>query len=281
MQFLSTHNSAAAYNNLAESNIIHQDSPPTIHQPPSVQGNMLFGNNFTSKNKMDQFDYNKHMLDNFLDPVHNDQVVHSTSFINTRNGNPYTNGEAKRFFSYNDSVPYANNYGSTDYWDPYINPGKNIESYLRHQSIKNLDQVNQSNNAMQNINTFFPRDINPKTDYIKNFNPSDNFIVGKNNFNIQNGNDIPLNVMHPNPTTMPGLVGPTTIKSTDVMNLSLKDLIYNLGKTGMDIINDLVKYSNDGARDMGGFFSIFTKNDRMGYTGLYIIIITVLMMILI
>ena len=80
---------------------------------------------------------------------------------------------------------------------------------------------------------------------------------------------------------MPGLVGPTTIKSTDVMNLSLKDLIYNLGKTGMDIINDLVKYSNDGARDMGGFFSIFTKNDRMGYTGLYIIIITVLMMILI
>ena len=159
MQFLSTHNSAAAYNNLAESNIIHQDSPPTIHQPPSVQGNMLFGNNFTSKNKMDQFDYNKHMLDNFLDPVHNDQVVHSTSFINTRNGNPYTNGEAKRFFSYNDSVPYANNYGSTDYWDPYINPGKNIESYLRHQSIKNLDQVNQSNNAMQNINTFFPRPI--------------------------------------------------------------------------------------------------------------------------
>jgi len=274
MQFLATHNSADAYNNLAESNIIHQDSS-IIHQPPSVQGNALFRNNFSSKNPMDQFDYKKHMLDNFLDPVHNDQVVHSTSFINTRNSNPYTNGEAGRFFSYNDSIPYANNYGATDYWDPYQNPGKNIEAYLRHQTIKPLDKTHHLDNAMQNINTFYPRNINPKNDFLKNFNPSDNFITGKNNFNIQNGNDIPLNVMHPNPTNMA-----TTIKSNDVMNLSLKDLIYNLGKNGMDIINDLVKYSVDGGGP-NGFFSIFTKNDRIAYTGIYIIIITILMMILI
>src|SRR3972149_11105843 len=122
MQFLSTHNSPAAYNNLAESNIVTQEPSPGIHQPPSIQANALFHNNFTSKHPMDQFDYNKHMLDNYLDPIHNDQVIHSTSFINTRNGNPYINGDAARNFSYNENVPYANNYGATDYWNPYINP---------------------------------------------------------------------------------------------------------------------------------------------------------------
>jgi hypothetical protein len=101
---------------------------------------------------------------------------------------------------------------------------------------------------------------------------------------MNNGNDIPLNVMHPNPTEMPGpskTALANTIRSNDVMNLSLKDLIYNLGKVGMDIINDLVKFSVDGKGNMNGFFSIFTKNDRLGYTGIYIIVITILMMILI
>jgi len=281
MQFLSTHNSPAAYNNLVESNIITQQ-PPGIHQPPSVQATALFGNNFTSKNRVGQFDFSKHLLDNYLDPMHNQQVINATSFMNTRNGNPYTNGNAARYFSYNENVPYSNNYGATDYWNPYINPGKNLDAFLRQQTVKVLDLADQANLQNQNINTFYPHNINPKNDYLKNFNPSDNAIIGKNNFNIQNGNDIPLNVMQPNPTNMPGVItSPMTIPSNDIMNLSLKDMLYNLGKTGLDIINDIIRYTIDGGGDLWKFFHIFNKGDRLGYTGIYIIIITILIMILI
>ena len=281
MQFLAENNSPSSYNHLVESNVITQYPPTTIHEPPARQSNALFRTNYTSKTPLDQFDYNKHMLDNYLRPVHNDQVVQETDFINTRNANPYLNGEAARYYGYNENVPYADNYGSTDYWNPYINPGKNIAAYARQQSVRALDKAALIKSSAQNLNTFYPRDINPESDYTKNFNPSDNYVTGKNNFNMNNGNDIPLNVMHPNPTEMSGLSTGNTIQSNDVMNLSLKDLIYNLGKAGMDIINDLVKFSVDGKGNMNSFFSIFTKNDRLGYTGIYIIVITILMMILI
>jgi len=308
MQFTTYHNSPQNYAHLVESNFLNKDDHNhQIHKPPVKPGhthipgygdisqsNGQFETNFNSKTSHDNFEYSKHLLDNFFDPVHNNELVHNSSFINNRSENPYRNGDAKHFFNYNPNmdnkninVPYANNYGTIDpnnTWDPYLNPKNNLESYLSQQIVKNIDHKHLIESQRSNLNSFYPKDINPYNNFLKDFNPSDNFITGKNNFNMANGNDTPLNQLqsHVNanvPPDAPRNVDtgiPSNIPHPpDLMNQSLKDFANNLSQKSMDIINDTVRYIGNNQTDLNAFWSIFTRPDRIAYVGILIILFAI------
>jgi len=371
MQFFATHNSPQNYWHLVESNFLHKDDyNHSIHKPrlqrpykpgvnhipgygEMVQSNGQFHTNHNSKTSYDNFNYTNHLLDNFYDPIHNNELVHNTSFINNKNENPYKNGDARNFFNYNPNLPYnrirtpyTNNYGyysSNMNWDPYLNPKKNFESYLSQQVVKASDRKKMLESNRENVNNFYPRNINPYSSFVKDFNPSDNFVTGRNNFNMAYGDDTPLNHLQPpanvnippdapdNIDTGPldimksnqADIGPpastpsppvpeafnintmehfvvnnispapnidshtTSINTTsnivspntpapDITTMSISDLFYNLGKVFLDIINDLVKFTEMPDKTFWQLWYIFTRTDRIAYVGIMIVIIAII-----
>jgi len=258
------------------------------------QSNGEFETNFNSKTSHDNFEYSKNLLDNYFDPVHNNELVHNSAFITNRNENPYKNGDARRFFNYNPNLdykniktPYANNYGGSypnNQWDPYLNPKNNLESYLSQQIVKNMDRKKMIDDQRSNLNSFYPRDINPYSNFVKDFNPSDNYITGKNNFHMAHGSDTPLNQLHAPansnvPPDAPSNVNtgiPTNLPHPpDLMNQSLKELANNMSQKSMDIINDTVKYLGSNQTDLTTLWEIFTRPDRIAYVGILIIILAI------
>ena len=304
MQFLAYHNAPQNYNDLAENNFIFKDDHNNqIHKPflsKYKQSNSQFHTNYNSKTSHDQMDYSKQLRDNFYDPIYNDQIVHHSNFISNKSQNPYQNGDAQHFFNYNpnqpytqDTPPYANNYGTYDptgNWDPYINPQNNLTNYLSQQVVKDSDRKQMIERNRANLNTNYPGEVNPYNDFIKDFNPSDNFVEGDSNFNLSSGNDIPLNKLIPAanknvpPDAPPGInTGNPTFDQPekDLMSQSVRELAHNLGKTSLDTINDVVRYIGDDSKDPSQLWNIFTKPDRIAYVGILVIILAILMAVLI
>lgn len=309
MQFLAHHNAPQNYNNLVESNVIQKDDyNEQIHKPylaEIAQSNRQFHTDYTTKTTHDQFDYSQHTLDNFSDPVHNDTVAHHSNFISNRNSNPYRNGDAQQFFNYNPNLPYtqptppyANNYGTYDssgYWDPYINPQKNVTNYLTQQVVKNSDRNKMIDRNRNNLNSVYPRDINPYDNFVKDFNPGDNFVTGDSNHDLSSGNDLPLNKLIPAanknvpPDAPPGINTNIPILNEaydnvsgngNIMEQSLNQILKNLGEVSIDTVNDVVRWAENDNKDMNQLWNIFTRPGKMTYIGILVIILAILLMIL-
>jgi hypothetical protein len=60
-------------------------------------------------------------------------------------------------------------------------------------------------------------------------------------------------------------------------NLSLKNLAQNTSKTMIDIMNDMVIFFNSYDKNFGKLFDILTRNDRMIYVGLVLILISMIL----
>jgi hypothetical protein len=300
MQFLTHNNAPQSYHHLVESNFLHKDdNNQQIHKPflaETHQANRRFHTNFNSKTTHDQFDYRAHTLDNYYDPVNNETIIPHSNIINNRNPNPYRNGDAQQFFNpnlpySNLDTPYANNYGTyhpTDVWDPYLNPQKNLSSYLSQQVVKENDRKRMVDLNRDNQNTNFPGEINPYKNFINDFNPGDNYVNGDSNANLASGNNLPLNKLMQStnknvppdaPSNIDTNVPSESVPKMNLAEISLQELLERMGKTGLDTINDLVRWTEADPKDWGHLWNIFTKPDRIGYLGILIIIITVLLMI--
>jgi glutamyl-tRNA reductase len=60
----------------------------------------------------------------------------------------------------------------------------------------------------------------------------------------------------------------------NIINLSLKDIYYNLIHTIYDILNEVLDIGNN--RDINTYLNIFFKKDRMIYIGIICIIVAII-----
>lgn len=65
-------------------------------------------------------------------------------------------------------------------------------------------------------------------------------------------------------------------ESEKFYNLSIKNVGENTSKVLIDVMNDLVKFVNDEHKTFGKLFNIFTKNDRMIYVGIVIVLLSIM-----